>query len=725
MRTLPLVLSADMSLRQAIARADANGLWPDLDAPPSRACAEQLSQLSGISRHEAREELARRVQETWVVIRRLLDASVRWYLFDLPSVFSCLATALDQEDVALGDALKLDRAEEAVTAELRDLTRSQRAAFQGLLLDEGHPIGVQARRQPGTAFEISAPLVLRTTHSTPVEPPASAPAPAPAPTTAPRADAHADGRKLRAYPSIDAPAMVVQSEEFVISVGLSAAVTPGVTGTVVLELPATEESFLLGVLVVADEFQAPRGWRHSMTVRTQDPFAARVEIPLTAPALAAQSPLLLTSLVVLYTLNGAVCGHGTRRIVVCGKEEEVDGGATPGPASTEHPAPAGAIVLDGSVAPADLEIIISKPDDNVATGRYSVTFSSPHQIALPLEPLVLDLGVDAASFAKGIIDSVALHSGSPMLERVMRGQAKSIADVLPRGFWPPLQAAAQRVKLLNPEALPSVLLITAEPYVPWELAYMAECLDSSAPPFLGAQAKIGRWLMTPSGRPRPPKTRVDVSTMATMIGFYNPESGLRQLPMAEQEGETLRSRYGAVHLPATEPDLLRLLDARLDPLSIVPSGAEVIHVAAHGEVDPTAPGSAALFLSNRKALTPFVFRDAPIGESHEPFIFLNACMIGTSGELLGGAGGYPHACLLAGFRALVGPLWAVKDEVAHDIALEFYERAFGADGHDPEEVGAILTDFRRRATSESFDATFLSYVLYGHPGLTMHPGWRK
>jgi len=722
MRTSPIVLAANLSIGEALIRTEANGLWPDVDAPAAHAWIERFADLAGVSRREAKSALERRVRETSVAIRREWNAHVLWYVFDLPTMFARISGQAPH--VLLIDALNLHEPDAAPTAEVNQLNPADRERFVGLLLDAGQPVALQSRPRLGIPAPSPAPRGPRSIEvSTSGEPGTGATRPEPT------ASASQPTRAIHAYPRIEAPLSVEAGEEFVVSVGLAAEAIAGVTGTTVhIERPAGETSFVLDVNIIADGFEAPGGWSYATRIQTDDPFTATLEVRLRALPIPGDRQLVLTSLVVIYSVGGAFCGQGVRRIVVRPAGAPLPDRLPFGEAWLDAAAPRGTIVLDGSTPPADLEIVIAKPDQNGTTGRYKITFISTHDIPLPTEPLELDLGMDAASFAKGIIDNVSVHSGTKLLERVVRGQAKSIADVLPPGFWSPIAAVADRVKTLRPGSLPSVLVITAEPHVPWELAAMSQPLDKAALPYLGVQTAMGRWLITPSGLPRPPCTRIDVHAMATMIGMYNPASGLRRLPMAEQEGETLKARYGAIRLAATEDDLLRLLDARLDADSSDAKGAEAIHIAAHGEVDPTNPGSAALFLNNRQPLTPFVFRDAPIGASHEPFIFLNACMVGTSGELLGGAGGYPNACLLAGFRALIGPLWAVNDEVAHDIALEFYRRAFGDAQASPEPVGTILADLRQRAsngTRDAFEATFLAYVFYGHPQLVLNAAWRS
>jgi hypothetical protein len=96
-------------------------------------------------------------------------------------------------------------------------------------------------------------------------------------------------------------------------------------------------------------------------------------------------------------------------------------------------------------------------------------------------------------------------------------------------------------------------------------------------------------------------------------------------------------------------------------------------------------------------------------------------MIGIGEELLGDMGGFPGNCLRGGFGALLGALWEVDDSLARHIAQEFWARAL-PDGDGAEPIGEILRDLRKRFAPDDAQAplaTYLAYVFYGHPRLTL------
>ena len=61
--------------------------------------------------------------------------------------------------------------------------------------------------------------------------------------------------------------------------------------------------------------------------------------------------------------------------------------------------------------------------------------------------------------------------------------------------------------------------------------------------------------------------------------------------------------------------------------------------------------------------------------------------------------------------AVIAPLWSVKDDVARDISLRFYQAVFS--GTSPAEF------LRAERARPSESGTNLAYVLYGHPLLEL------
>ncbi|HPT48596.1 MAG TPA: CHAT domain-containing protein [Accumulibacter sp.] len=525
-----------------------------------------------------------------------------------------------------------------------------------------------------------------------------------------------------AYPRLDTPDTVSSGETFRIRVGLGRqAQTDTTGGRLELALPDELQAFELDLLVVAEGFAMPDGCRHRLPVDRGNSEAKTVELTLVAPDVAGDA--CLSTISVFYFFAALPCGHAARRIAVLpdGRPplRETHGSGTPW---FEERDTGGAIRIDPDVPAADLTVIVSKPDGNPAGGQYVWSFASPHPVDLPPLPIVANLGTDARDLGSRIIEGVQKAETLEMVGLKIGGLGRNIAEKMPGQFWPLLAAVAEKVATGSPDRRPSVLFITAETHVPWELAKMATPLSDDAPPYLGCQVDIGRWPLNDSGNPGlSPSSGIDVRRMAVVVGDYAARSGWRKLDSAEQEGTSIAARHRGLRMQAAPADIKNLLYARI-PDGGGAHGAEAVHFACHGEAIGAHPLDAAVILEDGQHLDPDYLTDSPLGARFRPFLFLNACQVGKAGELLGSFSGFAGESLKGGFRAFLAPLWSVDDRIAHDIAIEFYNRAFGEPGTAPEPVAAVLRDLRSRFNpdQEKNSATRLAYVFYGHPGLTLH-----
>ena len=522
----------------------------------------------------------------------------------------------------------------------------------------------------------------------------------------------------KAFPLVEAKQIVESLEPFTLTVGLSAErVTGVVAGEMTINIPAGEATATIDVQVAADEgFEAPEGWRHALVVKTSDIYAARLAIPLKAPEVT--GPSLLSVLMVHFSHNGVHLGTAARRIEVAqtvapGTNESAWVKATPS---------GGTLNIDLEERPPDLTIRIDKPDADESTGKFVWTFESPHDVKLPAQPLPMNLGTDAKTFSKALITLIDENQGGQLLTGTMRGIGLKIAQKIPGDLWRVLGEVAAKVAAGGAQRPVTVLLYSAETSIPWELAVMTKRLDASKPEFFGAQVALGRWILGTNGPTVPPARAVDVSRMAVITGYYNGENGLERLQGAEQESGELQQTYGALGLDASPENIRLLFDGTIDANA---KDIHAIHFACHGSVNPQSPELNAIFLSDGSPLNEFVFLGAQIGDSAKPILFLNACQVGSQGEMLGESAGFGANCLYAGFRAFIAPLWSVNDVAAREIALEFYKTAFNK--QSKMYVSSFFQQTRSRFVPKSPtdvpEATYLAYVYYGHPELLLsRPG---
>lgn len=528
-----------------------------------------------------------------------------------------------------------------------------------------------------------------------------------------------------AHPRIDAPDTVQPRQAFTVTVGLAEQAQAGVIGgPVVIDLPASVQTFELGVQLIVDGFEAPpgQGLQATLQVNRARPADATVQFQLVAPGLASDEPTRLSSLRVLYLFEGQVCGMALRRIAVVASQpqaaepEHVQGH---GQRWTDTAPQASAVNVQTGLPPVDLTVVIDQPDGDPSQGRFVWRFTSPHTTDLPLQAVPSDLGTGGQEIGGKVITEVHQATLLDMAELMVTGLGRTIHDAAPPELWQALRTVHRAMQAAGEHRALNVLLLTAEPHVPWELALFddADKLIADAPPLLGCQVNLGRWPLDHSELP--PRAHIEVQHMAAVVGDYAARSGWRKLQQAMEEGAQLVQRYQAVQLAADAPQIKKLLTARLGDVD-PGHGAEAVHFACHGEALQQHALDAAVILADGMRLSPLVFANAPLGKRSSPFLFMNACQMGKASELLASFSGFAGEAIKGGFRGFLAPLWSVEDQLARDIALGFYEQVFGDGSRAPRPVAEVLREMRARfADTEPNSLTRLAYVFYGHPGLTL------
>lgn len=523
------------------------------------------------------------------------------------------------------------------------------------------------------------------------EPAMAAPPPSPEEAAAPAAalpPAPAADPPRTAYARLECPEAVVQGEAFDLTVGLAAAPAAGVVGGPMVRPASSVGAYRLVVQVIAEGFTLAPGasWRNEVVVSAADPYPA-FTLRLT-PEPQAQGVRART-LQALFSVDGQTMGMAVRAVAVLAREALRDHVA---------PAPADAAVdfsIPTDALPPDLTVHITL--DPAAPQTLLWTFETPHRdLDLPDQALKTFVGDDAARFARQLVDKVNAREGKPGLASFLRGVGREISDVMPTVFWDLLHAADPKR-----DDVPTVLLLSQEPYIPWELAYVEDPLfDDAAPPFLGAQVIVGRWVLGQRRPKLPPPTRVRVDDAAVVWGVYN-KPGWQRLEAAEEEARLLQQHYAAAPVNADSAAVLKCLEG--DP------AADLLHFALHGIYDPNSIEEG-LVLVDGAYLDPLNVRGSALGRA--PFVFLNACQVGSGSRVLGQYAGMAEAFLYAGASGVVAPLWSVNDTAAREIALAFYEATFSG-----EAPARALR--RARAAFSGTSGSCLAYQFFGHPALRL------
>ena len=258
-------------------------------------------------------------------------------------------------------------------------------------------------------------------------------------------------------------------------------------------------------------------------------------------------------------------------------------------------------------------------------------------------------------------------------------------------------------------AVPSMLLYTDEPFIPWELARIGKKYSGrDVPAFLGELARVGRWW---SGRSAagPLSSLVLGPISALAAQEYSLASNRAPLEHAVAEREALRTAYHAQPIEALRADVDAWLDA--EPRR----SGHLAHIALHGFSD-ALPAGQGLVLGDGALLTPARLA-GEWDEGDTPrftMVFLNACQVGSAAERLGALAGFPGALTAGGASAFVAPLWEVQDKVALEVSLGFYRRTL----KEHVEVGEALRA-ERAASPPERSITPWAYVYYGHPRLQL------
>lgn len=517
------------------------------------------------------------------------------------------------------------------------------------------------------------------------------------------ADEADEAEEREMWPRLSAPASVAAGDRFPVTVGIAPERDPELIGTGALPLPV--EPVELEVLVMYDPAAfAPVGWanpvRLAVSADRPHPSTVLFMTALDGPRLRSRRHIGAS-----FHVGGSLRGYASREVEVA-------------------PSPSGAVPLfDGGLldvrplleqdAP-DLVVVVERGEDRRGRTLLWSTRSPLPGVAPAPGPYACDLGADPAEFARALRSGVGAH-GDDARGAVLTliGVGRRVADHIPDE----VRAVISEVVDLRAPEPATVLLLSAEPHVPWELAVLDPPLPGPSP-FLGAAAAVGRWVLA-RRRPRPvPPTRVPVQRQVVVAARYEGVVGWPRLPHAEAEADRLRELYP----PCRE--VAALHSEVLDCLEDGPAG-DVLHFALHGRHDPGDAQDGLVLLApaeGGRVRPRFLQPDqvAAMDFTGRPFVFLNACQVGASGEVLGDYSGLAAAFLAAGAAGVVAPLWNVHDETASAFAEEFYRLAYA--GVPPAEVLRRARAGVTRVTRGGRPATTLAYQFFGHPRLGLRRG---
>ena len=537
-----------------------------------------------------------------------------------------------------------------------------------------------------------------------------------APAVAPAAHGHDGGPKRaarpphRAFGLLDCPAEAVVGQPFEVEVGLSAEQASGVAGPVMSLPPVAGEPYEVVVRIAARGFSFGPGAtsRQVLEVSTAKPYPS-VRIGLIPDPVTGPTERRISA---DFYVGGGRVGDAIRALtVVTGDAERTRPTGERSSSGVDGLAPTGRRV-------ADLTVTIRHAD---APNTFDWTMESPHAELLPAgDPPPKAIPDDAKAYLADLMSAVeSKEAAGPKVHvfDTVRGAAKYVRDLIPAEVYRVIRAIA--AKTGRP---PTILLESEEPYIPWELAHVDPPLIAGVPepgvipppplpPFLAAQACVGRWVkaLEPSdgpAQPLPAPLDKAVGAVSVVWGDYSKVEGYQNLPHARAEARMLAKAYGATRINPTGDTMSALLNNETSPTP------DLIHFAVHGHWSRTGTDKDGIILTDGTVLIALEVHGATL--SSAPFVFLNACQVGAGHSVLGHYSGIAAEFVYAGASCVVAPIWAIDDEVASSVAETFYREV--AKGEPPCEV---LRRARLDFSGESASATTMAYQFFGHPDLVV------
>jgi tetratricopeptide (TPR) repeat protein len=235
----------------------------------------------------------------------------------------------------------------------------------------------------------------------------------------------------------------------------------------------------------------------------------------------------------------------------------------------------------------------------------------------------------------------------------------------------------------------SWLIVSSEPWIPWELVRPEE--PGHPGRFLCEAFLLGRWLA-----PQAVPDRLDLDRLGLLV----PPS---RLQYGQDEVDFVKGLLGeaARDIPPYLHDVLSALRSE-------EYGA--LHVVGHGRFTPDVPERSIVPLGD-SPLTPdkITGQNKTLFAARRPLVFLNACEVGRQGYALSGLGGWAPTLIEVGASVFLGSTWRVTDRLAKRFAETFYNALWTG-----RTVGEAVRE-ARSAIREGTDPSWLGYVLYAHP----------
>lgn len=387
--------------------------------------------------------------------------------------------------------------------------------------------------------------------------------------------------------------------------------------------------------------------------------------------------------------------HGWRPVGRVARQLEVEGAEANSADQPGRMEPvAGEVAIDPAAIPPDLTVTVRRaPGGDERT--FDVTVASPH-LARFVDGVTVrwDLPSATREMVQTMVGRFLKTRGGRLAALI--GAGRRLFDATPQEFrdayWELVAHFASQ-----PQRTKTLLVVTDEPHIPWELM-VPDVRNGKFRPALGVEFAMGRWVHPNLVSPEQ-SIRFDDSWVIA------PEY-LPPLNFSAGEARFVKETFNGEQVkPARVDTIDQELGAR---------GASLLHFICHGSSDDAIQ---ILKLDPDEELTDIQVEGLPglvaALDKHKPFVFLNACAVGQTIPALVGPAGFPAVFTNLGARAVVAPIWGVRDSVAAQVARKFYAQIKG----DPTlPFSEAMREIRKLAyEGRDPEDSYAAYCFYGDP----------
>jgi len=251
----------------------------------------------------------------------------------------------------------------------------------------------------------------------------------------------------------------------------------------------------------------------------------------------------------------------------------------------------------------------------------------------------------------------------------------------------------------------TLLIFSNEPWIPWEaIRPWGREVPDELKEFLGARFQLARWYTNSQGRQF--ASALVLRHMTAILPAVN-------LAAVQRESNYLTAlRWGGLHVEPLQPR------SAADVLSSFAAGsAELFHFATHGRLSAKTPAVADIVLGRDNLEVTDLVGDRILDglSGKAPLVFINACHSGRRASGLTQLEGWADRFIELGCSAFLGANWEVRDDLAAQFAMTFYD-ALQAGCKAAEAVQQARAAIRN---ADPDNSTWLAYTLFGHPNLAV------